>query len=415
MESHNPSLSHLAGDRDVGARCPLCQRHIISGELVTVCGACGSVHHGHCWNGSGGCGAYVCAPPRRALDAPPTRVLRISAQDLARSAAAPVAEFSEALEPPAPRRTSRLAIASLITALLGVPFFGLVTGLVAIILGGLAAGGIRTSRLKGTPLAVAGILLGILDVLGWTAVLIYFLARGQAPIPAEEFAPDLAALQDMPPALNRIMRANVLIKTHAGFLGREHLGSGVIVRANADGVLILTNRHVVDPEFQQEAAVDKAAPASLAVYLIDQVQRPGRVTWLAPGGIDLALVRVASLPPEARVARWQLGRPLRVGDPVVAIGNPFGLGWTYTQGSVSQFRLHQVGTHSVRLIQTQTALNPGNSGGGLYDHQGYLVGINTLAQDPRSGEGINFAITFDTLRDLAPAGLDLHRGSEEGP
>ena len=103
--------------------------------------------------------------------------------------------------------------------------------------------------------------------------------------------------------------------------------------------------------------------------------------------------------------RPNLVRALAAGGHHVAVGNPHGLGWTYTQGNVSQFRTQAFDGRRLRVVQISTALNPGNSGGGLYDKDGFLIGINTWAQDKRVSEGLNFAISADALADLLPAEL----------
>ena len=87
---------------------------------------------------------------------------------------------------------------------------------------------------------------------------------------------------------------------------------------------------------------------------------------------------------------------MKVGESVFAIGNPHGLGWSHTQGVISQLRTRN-SLPPIRIIQTQAAINPGNSGGGLYDQEGYLLGINTWTADKRVSEGIGFAIALDTL------------------
>ena len=89
--------------------------------------------------------------------------------------------------------------------------------------------------------------------------------------------------------------------------------------------------------------------------------------------------------------------------------NPHRLGWTHTRGVISQLRLQHLDGHDVRIIQTQTALNPGNSGGGLFDREGYLLGINTWTNDRRVSEGLNFAIALETLLELKPPGLTVPR------
>ena len=107
---------------------------------------------------------------------------------------------------------------------------------------------------------------------------------------------------------------------------------------------------------------------------------------------------------DALVARWRPARSAKIGDAVFAVGNPHGLGWSHTTGTISQFRLQDHGGTKLRVIQTQTAVNPGNSGGGLYAAaDGSLIGIVTWKQDERTGEGLNFAISLDALTDLLPA------------
>jgi len=93
---------------------------------------------------------------------------------------------------------------------------------------------------------------------------------------------------------------------------------------------------------------------------------------------------------------------MKVGESVFAIGNPHRLGWSHTQGVISQIRNQPIDSRQVRVIQTQASINPGNSGGGLYDREGYLLGINTWTADKRVSEGIGFAITLDTLLELEP-------------
>jgi S1-C subfamily serine protease len=292
----------------------------------------------------------------------------------------------------------------------------LLTGLVAILLGSLAIGAIRGTRRKGTWMAAVGIILGLVDVVAWILFLSFYFVGHRADLQFAVFRPDLAAMENLPAPINRAMRANVLIETRGGILNQAaSLGSGIIVKISGTEALILTNRHVVDLDYASDPQAplgDRADKIHLDVTLVDQSVRPGRITWTAPAGIDLALVRISGPFPEVRAARWKIGRAARVGDPVFAIGNPHGLGWTHTQGAVSQFRMQDVGGKQVRIIQTQTALNPGNSGGGLYDSEGYLIGINTWAGDRRMVEGLNFAIALDALSSVSPPGLDLKAGSE---
>ena len=346
-------------------------------------------------------------------------VLHISPEDLARAEPLPVRQVGPGMPtvampwPTAPR-VNGLAIASLVCAIAGIPIFGLITGLVAILLASLAFGAIREKHQKGTSLAVVGLLLGLADVVGWLVLLWVFIFKPEKHLRIEDFLPDPAAFNNLDPTIRRAMSANVLIESHTGLLGRNSaLGSGVILEITGKEATILTNRHVVDPEFEADEAAPPGAKGSLAVYFVDRSSGPGRVMWLAPGGIDLAIVRVTLSTAGPQAAKWKLDRPLKIGDPVFAIGNPHGLGWTHTQGTISQLRLQQIAGRQLRVIQTQTVINAGNSGGGLYDKEGYLVGINSWTEDKKVSEGLNFALALDALAVLTPPGLDLKAGSKE--
>ncbi len=154
------------------------------------------------------------------------------------------------------------------------------------------------------------------------------------------------------------------------------LGSGVLVSPQG---YILTNNHVIDgaEEIQVQLADGRTAAAS--------------VVGTDPE-TDLAVLHIDLKPlPAITVGD---SRHLRVGDVVLAIGNPFGVGQTVTQGIVSATGRHALGLNVYEdFIQTDAAINPGNSGGALVDADGDLVGINT-AIFTRSGgsQGIGFAI-----------------------
>jgi S1-C subfamily serine protease len=343
--------------------------------------------------------------------------LRISATDLDRAQPLPVSRaFFAAAAPPAPTvpRRSRLAIAAFIASLLGVPIlFG---GLVAIILGSLALGAIRKHRQKGTVLALLAVLLGLAETVAWVLIAWSVLTGHVAVFSTEDFGglkpPDPDTLRDAEPKIARAMRANVLVQTGQGWVGKA-LGSGVILEIDKGSALILTNRHVVDPEFSSGHDKEDLRALAPEVMLVDGQVESGSVVWLAPGRVDLALVRVRYAGNAARAAKWKLGRKLRVGEAVFALGNPHGLSWSFTDGKISQFRRHEEAGRRLRVIQTTAVINPGNSGGGLYDPEGFLVGINTWSNDKRVSEGLSFAIALDALRSVSPPGLDLDAGSKE--
>jgi hypothetical protein len=395
----------IAGPREAGARCPACSRPVADGDPVTVCPSCGSAHHHSCWEQGGRCGSYECAPARRDLARESTPALHISTDELAAVVPLPSVPVVRAasLVPPSPirPRTSGLAIAAFVTAIVGIPLFGLVTGPVAVILGCIALGGLTARGQKGLTFALVGVLLGLLDFGGWAGLMYYaFYVHERAPISLADFQPDPTALTGLAPPINRAMRANVLIHVTGGW-GGDALGSGVILRIADGSALVLTNQHVAD----QKNAGPAGDNGGLTVQLIGQPTMPGRLVWVAPPGIDLAVVRVPCTTGEAMTARWKANPVVKIGDPVFAVGNPLGLGWTHTTGTVSQFRVQEHGAHKLRVIQTQTAVNPGNSGGGLYATDGTLIGIVTWKQDERTGQGLNFAISVDDLPDLLPPDL----------
>jgi serine protease Do len=214
------------------------------------------------------------------------------------------------------------------------------------------------------------------------------------------------------------MKSNVLIQTPAdlGRLRGEGIGSGVVVHIKENTAWIVTNRHVVDASFTEDrdGGASATLPAvKLLVKAIGQPTTPAQLVWIAPHGIDLALVTMPVTSREIMAAVWDAQPRLTVGESVFAVGNPHGLGWTHTSGGLSQMRLQARGQHEVRIIQTSAAINPGNSGGGLYDSQGHLLGINTWTKDKRFAEGLSFSIAFHTLLPLLPAHFQLPASQTE--
>jgi len=162
------------------------------------------------------------------------------------------------------------------------------------------------------------------------------------------------------------------------------LGSGVIVSANG---YILTNFHVI------EAADD------IQVSLNDGHTYKARVVGSDPES-DLAILQIKAdkLP---AITFGQI-ESLRVGDVVLAIGNPFGVGQTVTMGIVSALGRSHLGINTFEnFIQTDAAINPGNSGGALVDVNGNLVGINTAIYSRTGGShGIGFAIPVSSAKSI---------------
>lgn len=306
-------------------------------------------------------------------------------------------------------RWNKLAIAAFVVAIIGIPGFGLVTGPIAILIGAISLAGKWSLRRRGVAFAVAAILLGIGDFIGWSVYLYSTVGPQKLQIAMDDFEPDPEALEELPPHINRAMKANVLIQTGEGLFD-SGIGSGVVLQIRNAVALIVTNRHVVDSKFASgstNSPDDLPSVAGLLVKMVGQPAVAGQLVWLAPDGIDLALVQVPAGSVQPLSAWWKRDASIHVGDRVFAVGNPHGLGWTHTGGEISQFRRQQKGGRRVRVIQTSAAINPGNSGGGLYTGEGNLIGINTWTNDKRFAEGLGFAISLETLLDLAPEHFEL--------
>jgi Do/DeqQ family serine protease len=166
---------------------------------------------------------------------------------------------------------------------------------------------------------------------------------------------------------------------------QQSLGSGVIVDPSG---LIVTNNHVIDGADEVKISLDDKREFAVDVVLKDQ-------------RADLAVLRVKDDKKERfPVIDFGNSDDLQVGDVVLAIGNPFGVGQTVTHGIVSAVARTQVGISDYQFfIQTDAAINPGNSGGALVDMAGRLVGINTAIFSRSGGsQGVGFAIPATMVR-----------------
>jgi serine protease DegQ len=162
------------------------------------------------------------------------------------------------------------------------------------------------------------------------------------------------------------------------------LGSGVIVSPQG---LILTNHHVVETADEIEVA------------LADGRTLPAKVVGTDPD-TDLAVIKVDAK--DLPAITFGRSDQLIVGDIVLAIGNPFGVGQTVTQGIVSALGRNHLGINTFEnFIQTDAPINPGNSGGALVDIEGHLVGVNSAIYSRSGGSmGIGFAIPVSLARQV---------------
>jgi Do/DeqQ family serine protease len=179
---------------------------------------------------------------------------------------------------------------------------------------------------------------------------------------------------------------------------QRSLGSGVVVDAGAG--LVVTNNHVIENMSEVKVAFADKREVEATILLRDP-------------RTDLAVLKLADVKNLTAIELADTDE-LQVGDIVLAMGNPFGVGQTVTQGIVSALARTQIGVGDAQsFIQTDAAINPGNSGGPLIDMKGRVVGINTAIYSRSGGSvGIGFAIPSAMVRlvvDSAKAGAKTVR------
>jgi putative serine protease PepD len=190
------------------------------------------------------------------------------------------------------------------------------------------------------------------------------------PIPPESApAPrPFAAQPSLEEVIGRAMPAVVRVETANAF------GSGFFVAPDT----VLTNAHVV------------SGSVSVTIVRSGGARIPARVDATSPE-IDVAILRISNPDPQQPILTMGSGAQARAGQEVVVLGSPLGLQNTVTRGIVSAVR--QLG--AVTLVQTDAAVNPGNSGGPLLDGSGAVVGITTMGIQSAVAQGLSFAVASD--------------------
>lgn len=183
----------------------------------------------------------------------------------------------------------------------------------------------------------------------------------------------------------------------------QSLGSGFII--SADGYVV-TNSHVITADGQGEVE-------SITVTLPGGTEYPAKLVG-RDAASDLAVLKITA-PKPLPFVKFGDSRNARVGDWVVAIGNPFGLGGTVTAGIISAvYRATGTGSAYDRYLQTDAAINRGNSGGPMFDMNGQVIGINNAIYSPTGGSvGIGFAIPAEIAAPIVEklrAGQAIERG-----
>lgn len=167
---------------------------------------------------------------------------------------------------------------------------------------------------------------------------------------------------------------------------QSSLGSGVIV--SPDGIVV-TNTHVIRGRGETEIRIALADKREFDAKVLTQDDKT-----------DIAILKIDNGDQRFPTLEFEDSDSLEVGDMVLAIGNPFGVGQTVTSGIVSALARSEIGNSDSQVfIQTDAAINPGNSGGALVDMSGKLVGINTMIFSQSGGsQGIGFAIPSNLVR-----------------
>jgi putative serine protease PepD len=229
----------------------------------------------------------------------------------------------------------------------------------------------------------------------FSIALIFFVALfspllGNAEAITQDEANNIEVYQRASPGVVNIVSVVVKYDFFYNPIPQKGTGSGAIIDKKG---YIITNNHVI-----QNAQ-------SLEVTLADGSKWPAELIGSDPNS-DLAVIRIKGPPGEISVIAMGDSSNLKVGQKVLAIGNPFGLGQTLTTGVISSLgRSIRAGTGSIirNLIQTDAAINPGNSGGPLLNSKGEMIGINTAILSPTGANvGVGFAIPADTVKDVTP-------------
>jgi S1-C subfamily serine protease len=197
-----------------------------------------------------------------------------------------------------------------------------------------------------------------------------------------EAPPAVASLEEI---VSRSMPAVVRVETNTGF------GSGFFIRADT----VLTNVHVVTTN------------VDVKLRLADGTTQAARVESTAPE-YDIAVLRVPGSPSSQPTLTMGSAVRARPGQEVIVLGTPMGLQNTVTRGIVSALR--QVGR--VTLVQTDAAVNPGNSGGPLLDREGHVVGIATLGAKAGAAQGLSFAVAIDHAEELLSGRRSIPQSNE---
>lgn len=257
--------------------------------------------------------------------------------------------------------------------------------------------------------------VAVLALTGCDRIFDRIFDRRQAPTPAAEprvpmgnttltdwEKGTISLFQTAAPSVAYITTETRRFNPFMGVVGQKGAGSGFVWDTHGH---VVTNHHVIEGATTVYVALDAGEP------------REARVIGGAPD-YDIAVVRLRDVPENLKPLPIAASKDLRVGQAVFAIGNPFGLSRTLTTGIISALerKLPTAGGREVRgVIQTDAAVNPGNSGGPLLDSSGRLIGVTTaIISESGAFAGIGFAIPVDLVNRVVPQIIKSGRAPRAG-
>jgi serine protease Do len=250
---------------------------------------------------------------------------------------------------------------------------------------------------------------------GALAFLLFAVASVRAsdtgePADRQNSAQGKTVVLDVPSIAERVNEVVVNIRSTSA--AGENLGSGFIIDRRG---FIATNFHLISISAEARRGTGQRSPetneqpklaGSVTVTLHDGRQFPASIKGYDEA-TDIALLEIVPSGPQLPVADLGDSDSLRVGEWVIAIGNPLGLDHTVTLGIVSAKGRTGFGGQFDDFLQTDAAINPGNSGGPLLNAQGKIIGINTLVLERT--QGLSFAIPINTLKSILPQLIERGR------
>ena len=187
-----------------------------------------------------------------------------------------------------------------------------------------------------------------------------------------------------PSVINISSKKNIDTRSFSGRLPNDLMGSGIII---SDDGYIITNLHVIEGTRIIEVELDDGQVYTASLIGFDERS-------------DLAVIKITPID-ALKPIEVSNSSSVQIGDQVIAIGNAFGLGKTFTSGIISATG-RDYGNPYLELIQTDAAINPGNSGGALINHKGNLIGMNTkIFSQTGSYAGIGFALPANKMIEVA--------------